>query len=59
VGYFWRGRKREQALWAGIPNRFKLRSDVAFVHSALFMMDAIALTDREVLPGDSEFSDRS
>ena len=50
--------KRRVALSGGIPVRLKLRPDLAFVHSALFMMDAIVLTESEVPQGDLGFSDR-
>lgn len=55
-----RGPKGREVLVTDVPRRLKLRCDVAFVHSALFMMDAFALTESEILlPGDAGFSDRS
>jgi hypothetical protein len=59
VAYFWSGAKKREAPWGDIPRHLKLRSDVAFVHSALFMMDAVILTDSEILPSDLGFPDRS
>ena len=58
VGEFEREPNGREVLVGDVPSRLKLRRDVAFVHSALFMMDAIALTDSEILPGDAG-SDRS
>jgi hypothetical protein len=60
VGYFWGWTTRQGTLCGDImPKRFMLRPDVAFVHSALFMMDAVVLTDSEIHPGDFGTSDRS
>jgi hypothetical protein len=50
--------KVRQALLRGMPVRLKLRPDLVFVHSALFMMDAIVLTDSEIPPAELGFSDR-
>jgi hypothetical protein len=41
-----------------MPKRLMLRPDVAFVPSALFMMDPMVLTDSEIHPGDFGTSDR-
>jgi hypothetical protein len=47
------------ALMGVLPVRLRLRPDLAFVHSALFMMDAFVLSECEIPPGDVETPDRA
>jgi hypothetical protein len=56
VGDVERGSNSRGSRNGDIPKRLRLRPGVAFVPSALFMMDAVVLVDSAMLQADAETS---